>query len=90
MAGVVGRADVAACNFYLLTFLAYSKHVTWREKCDQKQWAALGGAILLAAMAVLFKETAVTALVLCAIYDLIRAFSYQEKVITMLVNRIII
>ncbi|KAG4072262.1 hypothetical protein HA402_004194 [Bradysia odoriphaga] len=79
VAGIVGRADLAACNFYLLTFLAYSKHVTWREKCDQRHWVALGGAVLLAAMAMLFKETAVTALLVCAIYDVIRAFSYQDK-----------
>lgn len=85
VAGIVGRADLAACNFYLLTFLAYSKHVTWREKCDQKHWIALGGAVLLAAMAMLFKETAVTALCICAIYDVIRAFSYQDKVSAMLI-----
>lgn len=75
VAGVVGRADLAACNFYLLTFLAYSKHVTWRERCDWRNWAALGGAIILSSAAVLCKETAITALLVCAIYDGIKALS---------------
>lgn len=75
VAGVVGRADLAACNFYLLTFLAYCKHVTWREQCDWRNWPALGAAVCLAAAAVLCKETAVTALVMCAIYDGVKALS---------------
>lgn len=81
VAGVVGRADLAACNFYLLTFLAYSKHVTWREQCDWRNWAALGGAVILSGAAVLCKETAITALLVCAIYDGIKALSgYRDKV----------
>lgn len=31
VAGVVGRADLAACNFYLLSFLTYIAHVKVRE-----------------------------------------------------------
>lgn len=81
VAGVVGRADLAACNFYLLAFLAYSKHVTWREKRDYRNWAALGSSILFSAAAVLCKETAITALLVCAIYDGIKALSgYKDKV----------
>lgn len=81
VAGVVGRADLAACNFYLLAFLAYSKHVTWREKSDVRNWAALGSAILFSAAAVLCKETAITALLVCAIYDGVKALSgYSDKV----------
>lgn len=81
VAGVVGRADLAACNFYLLAFLAYSKHVTWREKSDARNWAALGSAILFSAAAVLCKETAITALLVCAIYDGVKALSgYRDKV----------
>lgn len=31
VAGIVGRADLAACNFYFLSFLAYSSHVRFRD-----------------------------------------------------------
>lgn len=31
MAGVVGRADLAAANLYLLSFLSYVTHVKYRE-----------------------------------------------------------
>lgn len=82
VAGIVGRADLAACNFYLLTFLTYSKHVVWREQNDAKSWGALVGSIMLSVAAVLCKETAVTALVLCALFDIIRGMNgYADKVI---------
>lgn len=31
VAGIVGRADLAACNFYLLSFLIYVLHVKYRD-----------------------------------------------------------
>lgn len=84
VAGIVGRADLAACNFYLLAFLTYCKHVVWREQNDSRSWTALVGAIGCAIAAVLCKETAVTALVLCALYDVIRATNgYRDKVRTL-------
>lgn len=81
VAGVVGRADLAACNFYLLAFLTYCKHVAWREQNDKRCWSALIGAIVLSIAAVLCKETAATALLLCGLYDIIRATNgYRDKV----------
>lgn len=81
VAGIVGRADLVACNFYLLTFLTYSKHIVWREYGEHKQWYALGSTILFAVCALLAKETAITALVLCGLFDIIRAFcGTQDKV----------
>jgi protein O-mannosyl-transferase len=75
VAGIVGRADLIACNFFILTILSYIKHVQWREKCDLRHWLALCSAILCASAAVLSKETGVTALVICAIYDILRGFN---------------
>lgn len=81
VAGLVGRADLAACNLYLLAFLIYSKHVTWRGTNALKSWCALIVTIVLSAAAVLCKETAVTALLLCAVYDAIRGINgHQDKV----------
>lgn len=83
VAGIVGRADLASCNFYLLAFLTYCKHVVWREQNDKRCWSALIGAIVLSIAAVLCKETAATSLVLCALYDVIRATNgYRDKVST--------
>ncbi|XP_044733446.1 protein O-mannosyl-transferase TMTC2-like [Chrysoperla carnea] len=31
VAGIVGRADLAACNFYLLSFLIYVLHIKYRD-----------------------------------------------------------
>ncbi|XP_055634788.1 protein O-mannosyl-transferase TMTC2 [Toxorhynchites rutilus septentrionalis] len=75
VAGVVGRADLTACVFYLLALLAYIRHIQWRQCSDLRHWLALGLTILLAAAAVLCKETAVTALVVCAIYDIIKGYA---------------
>ncbi|XP_053676726.1 protein O-mannosyl-transferase TMTC2 [Anopheles nili] len=75
VAGVVGRADLTGCIFYLLALLAYIRHVRWRQWGDRRQWVALGGTVLLATAALLCKETAVTALVVCAIYDIIKGYA---------------
>ncbi|XP_055542492.1 protein O-mannosyl-transferase TMTC2 [Wyeomyia smithii] len=75
VAGVVGRADLTACVFYLLALLAYIRHIHWRQCTDLRHWLALGFTILLATAAVLCKETAVTALVVCAIYDVIKGYA---------------
>lgn len=81
VAGIVGRADLAACNFYLLTFLTYCKHIEWRSNNDLRCWSTLIGTIGLAATAMLCKETAISALIFCALYDLIRAFNgHHDKV----------
>ena len=79
VAGIVGRADLIACNFYILTILSYIRHVQWREKCDLRHWLALCGAIISASVAVLCKETAVSALVVCVIYDILKGFNTFSK-----------
>lgn len=37
VAGVVGRADLAACNLFLLSFLLYSEHMQLRDARHRKQ-----------------------------------------------------
>ncbi|CAD7079889.1 unnamed protein product [Hermetia illucens] len=80
VAGIVGRADLAACIFYLLTYLTFIKHIAWRERNDSRQWLGLSLSIVLSFCAVLFKETAVTALVVCAIFDIVRGLcGFSDK-----------
>lgn len=125
VSGVVGRADLLACLFYLLSFLAYMHHISLRDrspsslrtsnknsaKCCQevqsstkcflvvhevlgylrlssspfglkhlpysstaaRQCACLALCLVFAAMAMLSKETGLTVLLVCAIYDVIRS-----------------
>uniref|UniRef100_A0A1B0D4L6 Uncharacterized protein n=1 Tax=Phlebotomus papatasi TaxID=29031 RepID=A0A1B0D4L6_PHLPP len=76
------RVNVGACIFYLLSFLAYMQHVEWREKSDHRHWAALVGSFAAASLAVLCKETAITALVICALYDILKALSgFHDKML---------
>ncbi|CAG9861076.1 unnamed protein product [Phyllotreta striolata] len=148
VAGVVGRADLAACNFYFLSLLAYISHVKCRDttychrfcknnsltKPDSKQyqkivyalqknvtscnwpkrnfkdlenneittavgvifnskgtfssccrtnnlklWLYLVLSLLLALAAMLSKETGITVLGICFIYDLIYCMSSNKK-----------
>ncbi|KAH8271113.1 hypothetical protein KR018_012409, partial [Drosophila ironensis] len=78
VAGLVGRADVAACVCYLLTYLSYLRHVRWRESGDQRQWLALASSVVLAMAGLLCKETAITALLVCVLFDVMRGLSGQR------------
>ncbi|XP_073821068.1 transmembrane O-mannosyltransferase targeting cadherins 2 [Musca autumnalis] len=75
VAGIVGRADLAACVCYLVAFLTYMRHIAWRERGDPMQWLALSLTILTSVVALLFKETAITALAVCGIFDVIRGLA---------------
>lgn len=82
VAGLTGRADLIACIFFILTILSYIKHVQLREKCNVQYYVALLGAIVSASAAILCKETAVSALIVCAIYDILKGFKiiFKDKV----------
>lgn len=73
VAGIVGRADLMACNFYLIALLAYAKHVSYRETGDRREWPALVATLAAAMAALLSKETGATALLICGVYDAMRA-----------------
>ncbi|XP_053958768.1 protein O-mannosyl-transferase TMTC2 [Anastrepha ludens] len=80
VAGIVGRADLAACIFYLLSYLMYMRHIVWRERGEMRQWIALILTVTLSLVALLFKETAITALLVCAVFDGIRGVcGFQDK-----------
>ncbi|XP_049318038.1 protein O-mannosyl-transferase TMTC2 [Bactrocera dorsalis] len=80
VAGIVGRADLAACIFYLLTYLMYMRHIVWRERGEVRQWWALILTLILSLVALLFKETAITALLVCAIFDGLRGLcGFRDK-----------
>jgi protein O-mannosyl-transferase len=75
VAGIVGRADLLACIFYVSTLLSYIRHVQWREKCDSRHWLTLCEAILYSSVAILCKETAISSLVVCIVYDILKGFN---------------
>ena len=76
VAGVVGRADILACLFFLLAFRCYATYCKFRDKevLDGQdevtvRWRHLVGVAVFAACALLSKEQGVTVLAVCVIYD---------------------
>ncbi|XP_036373358.1 protein O-mannosyl-transferase TMTC2 [Megalops cyprinoides] len=68
VAGVVGRADVGAALFFLLSLLCYARHCQLRPS-SARCWAWLLGSLALAACSMLWKEQGVTVLAVSAAYD---------------------
>ncbi|XP_034018928.1 protein O-mannosyl-transferase TMTC2a [Thalassophryne amazonica] len=81
VAGVVGRADVGAALFFLLSLLCYVRHCRLRKdicggtrsRCSGGSWgcwAWMVATLWCAAASMLWKEQGVTVLAVSAIYDL--------------------
>lgn len=47
VSGIVGRADLAACNLFLLSFLLYSEHIRLREEQQRRQCRHVTKSIML-------------------------------------------
>uniref|UniRef100_A0AAY4EGC0 DUF1736 domain-containing protein n=1 Tax=Denticeps clupeoides TaxID=299321 RepID=A0AAY4EGC0_9TELE len=79
VAGVVGRADVGAGLFFLLSLLCYSHHcaLRWRGPRSGRAWLWLLGSVGAAAGAMLWKEQGVTVLGVSAVYDLFIFHRFQ-------------
>ncbi|XP_014915942.1 protein O-mannosyl-transferase TMTC2 [Poecilia latipinna] len=88
VAGVVGRADVGAALFFLLSLLCYARHCglrgdKWRafqrRTCGggsaARCWGWMLGSLWCAAASMLWKEQGVTVLAVSAVYDL---FVFQK------------
>lgn len=90
VAGVVGRADVGACLFFLLGFLSYRKYVFYRDGyCDgqvelgrdteersPQRFLFFFLSTILATLSMLTKEQGITVLAICTVYELL----IQQKV----------
>lgn len=74
VAGLVGRADVGAGLCFLLSLLCYFRHCRLRpghSHCVRwRTWAWLAASLVMAAVAMLWKEQGVTVLAVSAIYDI--------------------
>ncbi|XP_006781217.1 protein O-mannosyl-transferase TMTC2-like [Neolamprologus brichardi] len=83
VAGVVGRADVGAALFFLLSLLCYVRHCGLRpvphgafqnRRCGEgsviRCWGWMLGSLWFAAASMLWKEQGVTVLAVSAVYDL--------------------
>uniref|UniRef100_A0A4W3GGV8 dolichyl-phosphate-mannose--protein mannosyltransferase n=1 Tax=Callorhinchus milii TaxID=7868 RepID=A0A4W3GGV8_CALMI len=68
VAGIVGRADVGAGLFFLLSLMCYIKHCGSRGR-SLRSWAWLLGSFTCAAFSMLWKEQGVTVLAVSAVYD---------------------
>lgn len=69
VAGIVGRADVGASLFFLLSLLCYIKHCSTRG-CSARTWGWILGTGLCAGCSMLWKEQGVTVLAVSAVYDI--------------------
>nr|KAG5698225.1 hypothetical protein BaRGS_024032 [Batillaria attramentaria] len=82
VAGIVGRADIMACLFYLLTLLSYMQYVLIRdgkagagvvavagEGGRGRRWMLMGLVVLFTAASMLAKEQAIAVLAACATFD---------------------
>lgn len=72
VAGIVGRADVLACFFFILSFLAYHDY-SWR--CNKRILLSC----IFASAGLLAKETGITVLLVNLIYDLYVSWAYIKK-----------
>ncbi|KAF6340653.1 transmembrane O-mannosyltransferase targeting cadherins 2 [Rhinolophus ferrumequinum] len=68
VAGIVGRADVGASLFFLLSLLCYIKHCSTRGY-SARTWGWFLGTGLCAGCSMLWKEQGVTVLAVSAVYD---------------------
>lgn len=76
VASVVGRAEILACLFFLLSLMAYLRSVNCsnlvtseRIVCTEFNWGWLACSMMLAVMALFSKEQGVTVLGVCAVVD---------------------
>ncbi|CAL1527207.1 unnamed protein product [Lymnaea stagnalis] len=71
VAGLVGRADLMACLFFLLALLVYMRYVEQRSSDSPgSRWPSAVLVLLLTTAAMLTKEQAITVLAVCWTYDL--------------------
>ncbi|XP_033989143.1 protein O-mannosyl-transferase TMTC2a isoform X1 [Trematomus bernacchii] len=75
VSGVVGRADVGAALFFLLSLLCYVRHCGLRRDFQSRCggswcWGWMLGSLGCAAASMLWKEQGVTVLAVSAVYDL--------------------
>ena len=82
--GVVGRADVEACFFFIASFLAYIKSHkaptnTTLHKQNHNQWPWLLLSFVMCVASMLSKEQGITVLGVCAVYEVIILFSSNKK-----------
>lgn len=83
VSGVVGRADILACLFFLLSFISYRRYCMYRDGNSHlfpadgvvvypdTLWrcACFGSTAVCTTAAMLCKEQGVTVLAVCAVYD---------------------
>ena len=91
VSGIVGRADVMACFFYLSSWLAYQKgcplrHDTHKDKETYWSWIVLS--IVLVTLSMLTKEQGITVLGVCGLYDVVVVTQIRIQNFVMVVKQV--
>ncbi|XP_067000725.2 protein O-mannosyl-transferase TMTC2 [Anabrus simplex] len=72
VAGLVGRADVGAALFFLVSLMAFTNHIKFRDKASSgRSHAYLALHIVLGLCSMLAKEHGVTVFVICVVYEVL-------------------
>lgn len=78
VAGIVGRADVAACLFFIGSLLCYivacpvsNRRYDVTTEPSKTKWKWLFACIVFSAASMLTKEQGITVLGICAVYELV-------------------
>ena len=84
MTGVVGRADVEACFFFIASFLAYIKSHkaptnTSLYKQSHTRWPWLLLCFVMSVASMLSKEQGITILGVCAVYEVMIFLGCRKK-----------
>ncbi|XP_045195212.2 protein O-mannosyl-transferase TMTC1-like isoform X2 [Mercenaria mercenaria] len=92
VSGIVGRADILAAAFYLLSFITYSKSIINNNVKHRVIFYI--SSLVFAAVAMLSKETGVTVLGVAVVYDAMETLKNlrkdgKEKVLSSFVTRFI-
>ncbi|CAG2111276.1 unnamed protein product [Medioppia subpectinata] len=70
IASIVGRADVGAAVFYILSIMCYIKYCKYSDSNGKTHNTYLYTSLVLATLSMLTKEHGITALGVCAVYHL--------------------
>ena len=70
IASIVGRADVGAAIFFILSIMSYIKFCKYSDNSGQTNTFYLYSSLSLATLSMLTKEHGITALPVCAVYHL--------------------
>lgn len=84
MTGIVGRADIGACLFFIASLLAYIRSQKTFMQISRFGWSNIRWhwllcSLVLSVASMLSKEQGITVLGVCAVYEILLLISNKKK-----------